>query len=316
MASIVGCVNLAHSPFWNVAPPRDATAPGGRFAAAVEQACDIVAELAPDAVVIFGPDHARGLFYDVMPPFAIGVEKVSGVGDYDTPSGPLPLAQELARAVFDGVTSRGFDPAISLDLTIDHGLTQVYGKLFPALTVPIIPVIVNCSCPPLPTFARAWSFGAAVGAALAEAPGTERVVVAGSGGISHWPNSIDAFDPGITPEWRDFLIHGRDQVTAREPARRARLAELAADPQLGRVNPEWDEAFLGQLLKDPTALSRLAAAEVEADAGPGGGEVRTWAAASAAWGGPLTWTAYEPVPQWITGMGVAASHSPAGITVP
>lgn len=43
-----------------------------------------------------------------------------------------------------------------------------------------------------------------------------------------------------------------------------------------------------------------------ADAGVGANEVRTWLAATAAGGGraaePL---AYEPVPQWITGMGVA-----------
>jgi 2,3-dihydroxyphenylpropionate 1,2-dioxygenase len=40
-------------------------------------------------------------------------------------------------------------------------------------------------------------------------------------------------------------------------------------------------------------------------------EVRTWAAATAAWGGPLTWMVYEPVPAWITGMGVASSIAPA-----
>jgi 2,3-dihydroxyphenylpropionate 1,2-dioxygenase len=36
-------------------------------------------------------------------------------------------------------------------------------------------------------------------------------------------------------------------------------------------------------------------------------EVRTWAAATAAWGGALTWVDYEPVPEWITGMGAASS---------
>ncbi|WP_157594348.1 hypothetical protein [Streptosporangium amethystogenes] len=60
-----------------------------------------------------------------MPPFTIGVERVRGVGDYDTPSGDLPVADTLARQVFEGVTSRGFDPAISLDLRVDHGITQV-----------------------------------------------------------------------------------------------------------------------------------------------------------------------------------------------
>ena len=42
-------------------------------------------------------------------------------------------------------------------------------------------------------------------------------------------------------------------------------------------------------------------------AGTGGAEVRNWIAAAFAGGGPLTTVAYEPVPEWITGMGIAAS---------
>jgi 2,3-dihydroxyphenylpropionate 1,2-dioxygenase len=39
--------------------------------------------------------------------------------------------------------------------------------------------------------------------------------------------------------------------------------------------------------------------------------VRTWLAGLAAVGEPLRWSAYEPVPEWITGMGVGATFVPA-----
>jgi len=311
MATIVGCVNLSHSPYWNLVPEPTGDAPGARFVEAVDATRAMVHELNPDVLVVFGPDHARGLFYDLMPPFTIGAEKVHGIGDYETPRGELASIPTLARAIYNGVTRRGFDPAISLDLTIDHGLTQVYGKLIPDLGVPIIPIIVNSGCSPLPTYARCWTFGHAVGEALREATSDLQVVVVGSGGISHWPNSIDAFDDNITPEWRDFLIHGRPQVAEREAGRQAKLRQLAENPETGFVNAEWDEAFLSELAVDASVLSRLKDGEVEEIAGPGAGELRTWAAATAAWGGTLPWTAYEAVGHWITGMGVAASHIPA-----
>jgi 2,3-dihydroxyphenylpropionate 1,2-dioxygenase len=48
--------------------------------------------------------------------------------------------------------------------------------------------------------------------------------------------------------------------------------------------------------------------KAHARAGAGANEVRTWLAAGAAGGGrPVTPLVYEPVPEWITGMAVAAS---------
>jgi 2,3-dihydroxyphenylpropionate 1,2-dioxygenase len=312
MSTVIGCVALSHSPFWNIAPAPTRDDPGGRFADAVARLQEAIAALAPDAVVVFGPDHARNLFYDCMPPFCIGVERVTGTGDYGTPRGDLPVARRLARDVFDGVTARGFDPAISLDLGVDHGITQVYAKLLPGLDVPLVPVVVNSGCPPLPGFARCADLGRAVGAAITASVGSERVLVVGSGGMSHWPASISAEDPAVTTDWRDFLIHGRSRVTQLEPVRRRRAEELAANAATGRVNPVWDRDVLRRVAVDPDELARLRDADVECAAGPGALELRTWAAAAAAWAGPLAWTHYEPVGAWITGMGIASSITPAG----
>ena len=315
MATVAGCVNLSHSPFWNIAPAGTPEEPGGHFTESAERLREVAAGLAPDVVVVFGPDHARNLFYDCMPPFCIGIGSVRGVGDYRTPRGDLPRAGPLAREIFEGVTARGFDPAVSLDLGIDHGLTQVYSKLFPALDFPIVPIIVNSGCPPLPSFRRCSDFGYAVGEAIRGAATAARVLLVGSGGLSHWPASISAEDPSITPEWRDFLIHGRPRVAELEPIREARAQALAAGESTGRVNAEWDRALLERISVDPAVLGGLDAEDVEGLAGPGALEVRTWAAAAAAWGGPLEWTAYEPVPDWITGMGMASSRAPSATTL-
>jgi 2,3-dihydroxyphenylpropionate 1,2-dioxygenase len=174
---------------------------------------------------------------------------------------------------------------------------------------------VNSGCPPLPSFARSSDFGTAVGQAIAESTGAERVVTIGSGGMSHWPASIDAYDGSITPEWRDFLIHGRPRVTEVESGRVARAQALADGDATGEVADRWDAGVLDRLASNPRALRDLDAEDVVALAGPGACELRTWAAATAAWGGELAWTAYEPVPRWITGMGLVASAAPTPAVV-
>lgn len=49
--------------------------------------------------------------------------------------------------------------------------------------------------------------------------------------------------------------------------------------------------------------------DARAQAGVGANEVRTWLAAGAAGGGkPLDAVVYQPVEEWITGMGLAVSR--------
>jgi 2,3-dihydroxyphenylpropionate 1,2-dioxygenase len=50
---------------------------------------------------------------------------------------------------------------------------------------------------------------------------------------------------------------------------------------------------------------------LEQRAGSGGHEIRTWLIGVTAAGRPLLWTSYEPVPQWITGMGIGTTFEVA-----
>ena len=60
----------------------------------------------------------------------------------------------------------------------------------------------------------------------------------------------------------------------------------------------------------PGRGGRLGDERLQDAAGSGAHEVRTWLAGLAAVGEPLRWSAYEPVPEWITGMGVGATFVP------
>ena len=50
---------------------------------------------------------------------------------------------------------------------------------------------------------------------------------------------------------------------------------------------------------------------LEQRAGSGGHEIRTWLIGVTAAARPLLWTSYEPVPEWITGMGIGTTFEVA-----
>lgn len=307
MSEIVGFIGVSHSPFATLLPPTSPLGPGARFLRDVERAAEAVKQLAPDIVVLVGPDHFHGAFYDQMSPFVIGVEQATGFGDYGSRAGDIPVASPLAWSVRDGVTEAGFDVALSYSLTIDHGLVQAYDMVLGQSDVPIVPVVVNTIAPPLPSLARCRAFGRALGDAVRSDGASHRVLVLASGGLSHWLPSNDPRDTGMDVSRRHSLIHGRADVRAFAAAREPGVRALGGKPD-ARVNEEWDRGFLRDLSHaGPPDLTDEA--ELERHAGNGGNEVRTWLLGSAAADAHLRWTAYEPVPEWITGMGIGATFS-------
>jgi 2,3-dihydroxyphenylpropionate 1,2-dioxygenase len=311
VSEIVGMVGMSHSPFATMLPPPDATAPGGRFLAAAARVSAAVEALAPDALVVIGPDHFHGNFYDVMPPFVLGVEEAEAFGDFGSRSGPLPVASALAWLIREGLARDGFDIALSYALTVDHGIAQSYDMVRGQADLPLVPLVVNTAAPPLPSMARCVALGRSLAAAV-RAAGAGRVLVIASGGLSHWLPSNDPRDPAVPADRRAAMIHGRRDVRASSAARESRVRALGGDPA-ARVNREWDAWFLKQLVAaDLDPVTALGDELLEERAGSGGHEIRTWLIGSAAAGLPLAWTSYEPVPEWITGMGIGATFTVAG----
>src|ERR1700753_4305346 len=147
-------VGLSHSPFATMDPPSAPDAPGGRFLADADRVAAAVRALAPDTLVVIGPDHFHGNFYDVMPPFVLGVSEAEGFGDFASRSGPLPVAPGLAWAVRDQLAADGFDVALSYALTVDHGIVQSYDMVRGGADLPLVPLGVNTPAPPPPPPAR------------------------------------------------------------------------------------------------------------------------------------------------------------------
>ncbi|WP_405796512.1 2,3-dihydroxyphenylpropionate 1,2-dioxygenase [Streptomyces sp. NBC_01506] len=307
MSEIIGFVGMSHSPFVTMLPPDSAAAPGAGFLSDVARVEAAVTALAPDAIVVIGPDHFHANFYDVMPPFVLGVEAAEGFGDFGSASGPLPVASALAWSIHEGLAAADFDICLSYALTVDHGIVQSYQMVSHKDGIPLVPLIVNTAAPPLPGLERCVALGRALGAAIRGADFDGRVLVVASGGLSHWLPSNDPRDVSVTGDRRESLIHGRRDTRAFAAVREPRVRAMGGDPT-ARVNADWDGWFLGQLAAADTApVTALGHDGLEEHAGSGGHEIRCWLVGHAAVGEPLVWSSYEPVPEWITGMAIGTT---------
>jgi 2,3-dihydroxyphenylpropionate 1,2-dioxygenase len=299
---------MSHSPLLNLpGPSRDLL---DDIDTALAQAREFVETFNPELVVIFAPDHYNGFFYKLMPPFCIGTE-AQGVGDYGTHKGPLDVPEATAVACAKAVLSAGVDIAISADMDVDHGTVQPLEKLFGAATAhPVIPIFINSVATPLGPLHRCRTLGTAVGSFLATL--NKRVLVVGSGGLSH--------DPPVptlataTPAVVERIVQGRPMTPEQRLARQTAVMEAAkafADggSELQPLNPEWDHQFLeildGGQLDD---LDRWSNSFIAAEGGNSAHEIRTWVAAFAALAaaGPYQTGVryYKPAPDLIAGFAV------------
>ncbi len=303
---IVGSICLSHSPLKdrNRADP----AVEARFAASVAKAAAFVEERSPDLTIIFYPDHVNGFSYGLLPPFCIGIEGAS-IGDYGTAAGALDIPEDRALDLTRSVLQSGVDAAISYNMNVDHGAAQPLEWLSERHPlVRVIPIFINCAAPPLPTFARGRALGAAVGAWAARAP--ERVLIIGSGGLSHDP-PVPALATA-SPEMRSRLIKGSTLNHAQRYQRQNRAHGEGSAMALGKssllpANPDWDRMILDALAEgNLTVLDQTEHDAITAAGGRGGHEVRTWLAALAALGPDYEATElfYEAVDEWITGIGL------------
>lgn len=262
---------------------------GLHFRRGYAEVISAVAAYDPTLVVYFGPDHMRALA-SIAPCFTV-VESATGYGDWGTASDDYSVPQELAIELGRHLAAAGIDIASADHLRLDHGFGQSTTDLFGSLSaVSMIPIVINCVDRPIPTAARTARLGAAVRQFLRTQVGAEeRVLVVGSGGISHTPPSLIPGARSLTEEQRQRLITDN-------------IARAAED-----INPEWDARFLATL--GSPGWSKLAELTVEdlAPAGAGGAEVRTWIAAAFAADTALPTVVYEPIEEWITGMGISAS---------
>ena len=280
-----------------------------QFRAGLAEANAAIVASEPDAVVIFGSNHFRGFWLDLMPAFTIGVGECTMSGESGTPEGPVEVDVALARHVLGSALAADFDLAFSTKLQVDHGISHAVQYLLDGIDVPIVPLVVNVFAPPLPSLARCDALGRVIGASIRADGAVKRVVVIGSGGLSH-TLPFPAWDVPRTDDER-FLVeawtNGRENWRDYDPRRREIIR--AAAP---RTNAAFDEHVL-----DLVAAGRLAELGEWSDGalvdegGNGAHELRAWILMAAVCGhAPGRTLVYSPMPEWLTGMGVALIDTP------
>ena len=320
MTKVVAGISMSHAPLMLGDP--DAPEPGmrSRMAAAVKKTADYLDSAQPDVMIAILDDHFENHYRNLMPIFSIGVApKHAGPADYWLEALKLERKEDirsderLAEFMLGRMVSAGFDVARMGSIEYGNNLMVPLKLIRPQNDIPIVPVFINVFSPPVASMARAYAFGEAVRAAVDAAPGNARVAFLATGGLSHWPPVWGPESPQsdvFLTRMKRFQSEGR-KVLVEDPKLLTDLAvyeiEMARTSTRPLVNEKWDRRFLDALARgDQRYVCGLSMEEIEAEAGNGGPEVLNWAALMGAMGGrPARVLDYEPVIEWICGMGFA-----------
>ena len=268
----------------------------------------------PELVIVFAPDHFKGFFYEMLPPFTVGV-RASAIGDYDIGSGDYNVPEDLAVGCIRALHKAGVDAGMSYRMQADHGFSQPLVLMCGTVDrYPVLPIHINCAGPPLPPFSRVRQLGEEVGQWAKDL--NKRVLVIGSGGLSH--------DPPIPqlatapPPLAEKLITSVHQTVEERRRREEQNFEAARALARGEgdslaLAPDWDRDFMDHMARgDIGYLDGATESEITQVAGCGGNEVRTWVAAYAALSAAGPYTAdnlyYHDISHWNAGMGIAKAE--------
>jgi protocatechuate 4,5-dioxygenase, beta chain len=207
-----------------------------------EKSKEWMAKVKPDVCIVVYNDHASAFSVEFVPTFALGCAAEFPPADEGWGPRPVPVVKghpELASHIAQSVILDEFDITIVNKMEVDHGLTVPMNLLFgspPEWPCPVIPLAVNVVLYPPPTGHRCYMLGKAIRKAVESYPEDLKVVVFGTGGMSH-------------------------QISG---------------PRAGLINPKFDKAFLDGLTKDPKGLAAMPHLEYMREAGAEGIEMVMW----------------------------------------
>jgi protocatechuate 4,5-dioxygenase, beta chain len=244
MARLVGGVACSHVPAVGTAIDKGRTedpywAP---YFAKLEPARAWIAEARPDVCIVVYNDHANAFSLEVIPTFALGLADEFPPADEGYGPRPVPVVHghpELAWHLAESLIIDEFDLTLVNEMAVDHGLTVPLSVMFgerPAWPSRVIPLCVNVVQYPPPTGRRCYRLGQAIRRAVDAFEGDERVVVFGTGGMSH---------------------------------------QLQGE-RAGFINVDFDTRFLDGLVADPEAIARITHVEYLREAGSEGIELVMW----------------------------------------
>jgi hypothetical protein len=225
MARIIGGIGTSHVPTIGIAydKGRQADTAWAPLFEGYKPVAAWLAEQKPDVLVFFYNDHATTMFFDLYPTFALGVGARFPVADEGAGLRDLPDIRgdvDFQAHIGEALVNDEFDMTFFQNKPIDHGIASPLPLLWPHdpdWPGTVVPIAINVLQYPLPTGRRCYRLGQAVRRAIESYPQDLRVVIVGTGGLSH-------------------QIHGE---------------------RTGFNNTEWDLAFLETLRNEPDKLVEL-----------------------------------------------------------
>ncbi|PLS03710.1 DODA-type extradiol aromatic ring-opening family dioxygenase [Neobacillus cucumis] len=311
MAKLIAGVAMSHSPMI-MTNEAGGGEKGQRFLQTAAEMRKYLEDSGADVIVLVSDDHFNSYFYDHMPSFTIGIGECEGWGDWQLPKYKIPVQEELAKHILHTSLESNVDFAFTLKMKVDHGHTQGIYFLNPNLQIPVVPIAVNTSAPPLPTMDRCFQIGDMIRQAIESWDQDLKVAIVASGGLSHWVPI-----PKIESEKPEdqFLVNvlknGRQEINQLDEYLKLRETNVTRIKS-GPVNEQIDREFLRLVTeKDHTSLRNWSAAYIEKHLGNGGQEIRNWLVLLGALKNfEASVACYEPIPEWVTGMAIVQFSQP------
>lgn len=244
MAELVGAIGTSHIPAVGVAIDKGRTQDDywKPYFDKLPPAREWMAKVNPDVCIVVYNDHASAFSLELIPTFALGMAERFGIADEGFGKRPVPDVMghpELAWHLAESLILDEFDMTLVNEMEVDHGLTVplsvAYGQP-DAWPCKVVPLAVNVVQYPPPTGNRCFRLGQAIRRAIDSYPGDERIVIFGTGGMSH---------------------------------------QLQAQ-RAGLINEAWDARFLDLLVNDPEAAASIPHIEYLREAGSEGIELVMW----------------------------------------
>ncbi len=269
MAQMVGGFLMPHLPTIPSGFLLDDEEVKARFYASFDFITQRLVELKADTAIIIGDDHYECFGPHCIPSCLVVTGDINVSNHVELlgmPKGLIPNNAPLAQHIVETGFDDGIDWAFAKSLGVDHSIAVPWtmtAKKVPGMR--IVPVYINAVVAPVIRSRRAFQIGQSIRHAVDSWPGDERVVIFGTGGISHWVGS----------------------------------------PGMGRINEEFDRRILQMIEQgDIEGLIALPDDMVLEQAGNGAIEIKNWICALAALPEATAMTiAYEPIVPWVTGCG-------------
>ncbi|CCQ74522.1 class III extradiol dioxygenase subunit beta [Magnetospira sp. QH-2] len=244
MADIVGAYATSHVPAIGIALDQGKTGEAywQPVFAGYEASKKWIEEIDPDVVIMVYNDHATAFSLELIPTFALGCAARFPIADEGMGKRPVPEVighPELAWHIAQSVILDEFDLTIVNKMEVDHGLTVPLSLAFgqpEEWPCPVIPLAVNVVQFPPPTGNRCLNLGKAIRRAVDSFDQDLKVVIFGTGGMSH---------------------------------------QLQAQ-RAGLINAEFDNRFLDLLVNDPATAAAIPHVEYLREAGSEGIELVMW----------------------------------------